>query len=79
MMDSLELVAAVPSTVFAAFIDIGVQSLRFLKPTTTAMRVLELIAVANDKKAVQPHSAAGFRSRNRATLLHEIVGNYRIV
>lgn len=70
MMDSLDLVAAVLSTFFAALIDMGLQSLRRLKPTTTAMRVLELTAIASDKKAVQPQSAAGFKSRNREGLLH---------
>jgi hypothetical protein len=72
MIDSLECIPAVLRTFLAALMDIGVQSLRFLKPTTTAITVLELIAVANDKKAVQPQSAAGFKSRNRATLLKEI-------
>jgi hypothetical protein len=75
MMDPLHLVVAVPNMAFAALIDIGVQSLRLLKPTTTAIRAVELIAVANDKKAVQPQSAAGFKSRNRAGLLHERVEN----
>jgi hypothetical protein len=40
--------------------------------------VLELIEVASDKNAVQPQSAAGFKSRNRATLLRDDNGEDRI-
>ena len=55
---------AVSRTSFAAFAAAGVQSARLLNPKTIATAVSDERDAARERNAVQPHSVAGFRSRN---------------